>query len=182
MFKYLVLFFIPDPSHGQICSLADQIAEETDVHPSHVWLAPHVTFHRPIVVDDEDAVKKHLADAVARAKRSHITFSGGTDRFDNKDSSYIVLPAQTPLETVLLWAGVHAAFADLPGYERNERDGATLHTTLAEIPAKTCECVWSTVQKFRRERMVIPLTALSLCRKPIEGGRWEKIALFPIPA
>ncbi len=178
MSKYLVLFFIPGPFCGQIRILADQIAEKTGVHPPHLWLAPHVRLHRPIVTDEEDILKKCLTDVVTRARQSSLTFGGGIDR---SGSRHIVLRAQLTLEMASLWTGIRAGFASLSEYKCGEHDGSDmLHTVVADIPEEGFNRLWPTIQQFRIGRAVIPVQEITLCRKPVLGCRWESLVSFPI--
>ena len=179
MYKYLVCLFISSQTKGQICLLADEVAKEIGVHPLYLWLDPHITFHRPIVAD-ENLLKKRLANAVARARQSRITFSGDLDHFGKK---YIVLPVQATWEIASLWVGIHTEFATgLPEYECGKYDSDnTLHVAITEVTEEIYDRVWPKIKKIRFEPTTIPFETISLYRKLVTGGKWENIASFPIP-
>jgi len=178
MYKHLVLFPVPNPFCGQICKIEDRIAHETGINPPYVKLPPHMTFHRPIAGLNERTLVNLIASATLQVRQTRITVSS----LFPFGKHYIVMPEQSTRTVAALWNALNDLVSRLPEYEHGEYDGDNaLHITVAEKTTPVFDRVWPTVRKIEIEPMTIPLREIALCRKPIEGGRWVKVASFPIP-
>ena len=135
-------------------------------------------------MDDDAVLRRLLANIATRQTgQSSITFSGSVDHFEgSKKEMYIVLPAQTTWKAASLWVEVREELAILLGHNQDERDDDnTLHSTLAEVTEEKHNQAWPKIRQFRIERMTMRLRSLDLCRKPMTGGKWGKVASFSIP-
>jgi hypothetical protein len=178
MDKYLVLFPIPEPFNGQICLLMEKVASITGTQPPFWQLTPHMTFHRPLAGIDEDVLKNLVASAVLQMRRTRITLSG----LFPFGKQYIVLPAQATRSVASLWVEINNLLSRLPEYEHGPYDDDnTLHVTVASKTSAVFDRAWPAIQGIRVESMTIPLQTICVCKKPIEGGKWENVASFSIP-
>ncbi len=176
MYKYLVLFAVPNPHLGELEELARKMAEKTGLPPPS--LGPHVTFHRPIKNIAEEKILDLTESMVLQVKRTRVTVS----HLFPFGKQFIVLPVHATRVVADLWTGITNLLLRLPEYEHGPYDDDnTLHITVAEKTHRVFDRIWPEVQNMFRQEMNIPMETIEVHRKPQEGGKWERIALFQIP-
>ncbi len=179
MYKYLVLFPIPDPFGGQLCKLQDEVAALTHISPPYFNLEPHVTFHRPLSGIGENVLKNLIRSATLQMRQTRITLHA----LYSFGKHYIVLPVQATRDVAALWVEINHLLARLPEYEHGQYDGDnTLHISIAAKTILVFDQTWPAIRKIQVEPMTIPLRTIALYRKLVEGGPWETVETFSIPA
>ncbi len=179
MYKYLIPFPVPDPFKGRICELQDAVATITNISPPYWRLAPHVTFHRPLTGISENVLKNIVGSAVLQMRQTRITLHA----LYPFGKHYIVLPVQATRAVASLWVEINNLLRRLPEYEHGEYDDDnTLHVTIAEKTTPVFDRAWPAVRKIPFEPITVPLRSVALWRKSAEGGAWETVEAFNIPA
>jgi hypothetical protein len=175
-YKYLVLFPVPKPHKVMIERLAEKVSAHTGLpSPYRGELGPHMTFHRPIEGIEEDVVLTLAKSVSLQCKPTRVT----VDRLAHFGKHYIVLPVQTTLANAYFWVRLTAIFAEQPEYEHGPFDfDNTLHISIASKTSEIFDKAWPMVRAISVSEMNIPMDKVALCRKPLSGGDWEKIAEF----
>lgn len=176
--KHLILFPIPD-SDGKLRLAMDGVASITGMNPPYHKLPPHMTFHRPLTKINEEVLRNIVRSVTLQMKQTRITL-GGLHAFGKQ---YIVLTVYATRNAAALWVGINDLLSRLPEYEHGKYDGDNmLHVTVAAKTSAVFDRSWPLIQeRIKVEPMVIPLTMIALCRKPVDGGRWELVEKFRIP-
>ncbi len=180
VYKYLILFPIPEPESSDLRALMDEVAECTKLQPPYKNIPPHITFHRPISEIDLDSLLNIVRSSALQIKKTRITVSS----FFPFGKQYVVLPVHATLSLASLWVELNNLLSRLPQYVHGEFDmDNTLHITVARKISGIFHNVWPQIRQIPIPDFTIPLTHLELYRKGIgsEHVVWEKVGSFPIP-
>ena len=171
------------PVHGQdsvnLLKLMDEVASITGINPPYYRYPPFMGLCKPFSGSDENTLINAVGKAVTQMKRSRITFHG----LSHFGKQFIILPAQATLGAAVVIVELNKMLSHLPEGARGSCNGDNvLHIPITEKITREFDRFWPEIQKVRVDLMTFPLVTIDLCRKPVEGGRWEVVERFHIPA
>lgn len=180
VYKYLILFPIPEPHSSDLRAFMDEIAELTKLPPPYKEIPPHITFHRPVREIDPEILRYLIRSSSLQIRKTRITVSG----LFPFGKQYLVLPVHATLGLASFWVELNNLLSRLPRYVHGEFDtDNTLHITVARKVSDVFHNIWPKVCHIPVPRITAPVTHIELHRKELGGqyGVWEKIDSFMIP-
>lgn len=175
--KLLVMFPLPPSFRRQACAFMDQVAKYTKLPPPYRALSPHITFHRPITEVPFETLRGIVESACRRVQPTRMRLDGISHFGDH----YVVMPVHVTSELAELWVEMRELLERVAEYRHCELDhDNTLHLTVAGKTSEVFKRAWPRIKRLEVPEFSIPVQYVEIHQKPLEGGSWRRVALFPI--
>lgn len=175
--KFLVLFPLPVPYRKEVKTFMDYVARYTELPPPYIDLPPHITFHRPITEIPFETLYHLVKGACTQARPARMTMDG----ISHFGSQYIVMPVHVTSQLAELWVQMKMLFERVAEYQHGPFDqDNTLHLTVARKTTGVFKRAWPHIKKLEVPELSVFVEYLEIHQKPILGGTWKRVAIFPI--
>ncbi|HQT82650.1 MAG TPA: hypothetical protein PLW99_00690 [Candidatus Paceibacterota bacterium] len=163
--------------YDQVCTLQNQVAHFTAVNPPNFDTPPFVTYIRQIRGVDDVVAEKLIKSVATRMRRAPIALHGV---LPSKEPNVVILPALATQGVASLLNGIAEIFSFLPHQGGDTAADNMLYVPLTAELSSVSDRTRSLIRGILVPLIIAPLTIIELYRKPVAGGKYKKIASFPL--